>query len=121
MISFVATTPPGARGYPLVDKNRGHLDISAPDIRAVKSRIEALGGQQMSGYEDGGFLVMADPEGNEFCVVSTGPIDFGEEGRTHYLETYDPDTAPCAIASGELIHDALPQLVVRPWSHGPPG
>jgi predicted enzyme related to lactoylglutathione lyase len=63
-----------------------HLDISGPNIRAVKDRIEALGGQQIDGYEDGGFLVMADPEGNEFCVVPAGPIDFDEEGRTHYLE-----------------------------------
>ena len=68
-----------------VGRNRVHLDISAPDVRVVKDRIEALGGQQIDGYEDGGFLVMADPEGNEFCVVPTGPIDFDEQGRTHYL------------------------------------
>jgi len=71
---------------PKVGKNRVHLDISGPDILAVKDRIEALGGQQIDGYEDGGFLVMADPEGNEFCIVPTGTVDFDEEGRTHYLE-----------------------------------
>ena len=75
---------------PKVGKNRVHLDISGPDIKAVKDRIAALGGQQIDGYEDGGFLVMADPEGNEFCVVPTGPIDFDEEGRTHYLEDLRP-------------------------------
>ena len=69
-----------------VGKNRVHLDISGPDISAVKERIEALGGQQMNGYEDGRFLVMTDPEGNEFCVVPAGAVDFDEEGRTHYLE-----------------------------------
>jgi predicted enzyme related to lactoylglutathione lyase len=69
-----------------IAKNRVHLDISAPDIRAVKDRIEALGGQQIDGYEEGGFLVMADPEGNEFCVVPMGTVDFDEEGRTRYLE-----------------------------------
>lgn len=69
-----------------VGKNRVHLDISGPDVSAVKHRIEALGGQQIGGYEDGGFLVMTDPEGNEFCVVPTGAVDFDEEGRTHYLE-----------------------------------
>jgi predicted enzyme related to lactoylglutathione lyase len=73
-----------------VGKNRVHVDISGPDIIAVKARIEALGGQQIGGYEDGGFLVMADPEGNEFCVVPTGPIDFDEEGRTHYLKNLPP-------------------------------
>jgi predicted enzyme related to lactoylglutathione lyase len=70
---------------PKVGKNRVHLDVSAPDIRAVKDRIEALGGRQINGYEDGGFLVMEDPEGNEFCVVPSGPTDFDDEGGTHYL------------------------------------
>jgi predicted enzyme related to lactoylglutathione lyase len=69
-----------------VGKNRVHFDISGPDISAVKERIEAWGGQQIDGYEDGGFLVMTDPEGNEFCVVPTGAVDFDEEGRTSYLE-----------------------------------
>ena len=73
-----------------VGKNRVHFDISGSDIRAVKERIEALGGQQIDGYEDGGFLVMADPEGNEFCVVPAGPIDFDEEGRTHYFQDLRP-------------------------------
>ena len=73
-----------------VGKNRVHLDISGSDIRAVKERIEALGGQQIDGYEDGGFLVIADPEGNEFCMVPAGPIDFDEEGRTHYFEDLRP-------------------------------
>ena len=71
---------------PKVGKNRVHLDISGPDIGAVKNRVEVLGGHRIDGYEKGGFLVMADPEGNEFCVVPTGTIDFDEEGRTRYLE-----------------------------------
>lgn len=71
---------------PKAGKNRVHLDVSGPDMGAVKHRVEALGGHRIDGYEDGGFLVMADPEGNEFCVVPTGTIDFDEEGRTRYLE-----------------------------------
>lgn len=67
-----------------------HLDISGPDIGIVKDRVEALGGRQLDGYESGGFLVMADPEGNEFCVVPSGPIEFDDEGRTHYLEDLRP-------------------------------
>jgi predicted enzyme related to lactoylglutathione lyase len=71
---------------PKMGKNRVHLDISGPDISALKDRIEALGGQQIHEYDEGGFLVMADPEGNEFCVVPTGTVDFDDEGRAHYLE-----------------------------------
>ncbi len=29
---------------------------------------------------------MADPEGNEFCVLPTGPVDLDDEGRAHYLD-----------------------------------
>jgi hypothetical protein len=29
---------------------------------------------------------MGDPEGNEFCVVPIGPIQFDDEGHTSYLE-----------------------------------
>jgi predicted enzyme related to lactoylglutathione lyase len=75
---------------PKAGKNRVHLDISGPDIGIVKDRVEALGGRQLDGYESGGFLVMADPEGNEFCVVPSGPIEFDDEGRTHYLEDLRP-------------------------------
>src|SRR4051812_7060267 len=52
---------------PKVGKNRVHLDISVSDLVATSRRIEALGGSRVEGYERGGFLVMADPEGNEFC------------------------------------------------------
>ena len=67
-------------------KNRVHLDVSGADISAIKDQVEALGGHRIDGYEDGGFLVMADPEGNEFCVVPAGTVDFDEEGRAHYVE-----------------------------------
>jgi hypothetical protein len=68
-----------------VIKNRVHLDISGRDISAIKERVEVLGGRQIQGYESGGFLVMADPEGNEFCVVPSGPIAFDAAGRTRYF------------------------------------
>ena len=71
---------------PKTGKNRVHLDVAVPDVAAAKLRIEALGGRRADGFEDGGFLVMADPEGNEFCVVPTAPFDFDEQGHTNYLD-----------------------------------
>ena len=70
------------------DKNRLHIDISGPDVVAIKETVEALGGRRVEAYEDGGFLVMADPEGNEFCI---GPEDlkFDVSGRTSYLRDLD--------------------------------
>ncbi|GAA2298910.1 VOC family protein [Streptomyces kunmingensis] len=70
---------------PRAGKNRLHLDISAPEPAAEQARIEELGGRRLEEYADGGFLVMADPEGNEFCVIPEGSVGLDEEGRAHYL------------------------------------
>ncbi|WP_055566716.1 VOC family protein [Streptomyces atriruber] len=67
------------------EKNRLHLDIAASVPAAEQRRVEALGGRRLQGYDDGGFLVMADPEGNEFCVIPDGPFELDDEGRTDYL------------------------------------
>ncbi|GAA3950110.1 VOC family protein [Streptomyces marokkonensis] len=66
-------------------KNRMHFDIASPDPAAEQQRVEALGGRRLEEYADGGFLVMADPEGNEFCVIPDGPFELDDEGRTTYL------------------------------------
>ncbi|MEV1021092.1 VOC family protein [Streptomyces sp. NPDC050264] len=47
--------------------------------------IEGLGGRRLHECADGGFLVMADPEGNGFCVIPEGPVGLDDEGRAHYL------------------------------------
>jgi predicted enzyme related to lactoylglutathione lyase len=71
---------------PKTGKNRMHIDISVSDVAATKVRIEALGGWRVTGYERGGFLVMADPEGNEFCVIPSAPFHFDDDGRADYLD-----------------------------------
>jgi predicted enzyme related to lactoylglutathione lyase len=73
---------------PKLGKNRLHIDISGPDVVAIRERVESLGGRRMDGYEDGGFLVMADPEGNEFCIVPE-VLTFDDSGRTNYLRDLD--------------------------------
>jgi predicted enzyme related to lactoylglutathione lyase len=69
-----------------MSKNRVHIDVAVPDVLASKTKVESLGGQRVHGYETGGFLVMADPEGNEFCLIPVAPLVFDEEGRTDYLD-----------------------------------
>lgn len=66
-------------------KNRLHLDLEAPDPAGEQARVEALGGSRLPEYDPGGFLVMADPEGNEFCVIPKDPIELDDEGRADYL------------------------------------
>ena len=47
-------------------KNRVHLDLFAADPHAEIQRLNALGASVQARYPD--HVLMADPEGNEFCV-----------------------------------------------------
>ena len=57
-------------------KNRMHLDIETSDIEAEAVRLEELGATRLSPdvrFEHGSsWVLMADPEGNEFCVCDGG-------------------------------------------------
>jgi predicted enzyme related to lactoylglutathione lyase len=57
---------------PKQGKNRMHLDIKVPDVEAEVGRLVALGAKRVSDspMEEHGaqWVVMNDPEGNEFCV-----------------------------------------------------
>lgn len=54
-------------------KNRLHLDLRPLDQAAEVARLEALGAKRIeigqSEDADTTWVVMADPEGNEFCVL----------------------------------------------------
>lgn len=52
-------------------KNRLHLDLRPDDQQAEVSRLEGLGGHRVSvgQSDDVSWVVMADPDGNEFCVL----------------------------------------------------
>lgn len=56
---------------PKVVKNRLHLDVFVPggDLEPEVARLRALGATHVRRNDDGGFIVMSDPEGNEFCVA----------------------------------------------------
>jgi predicted enzyme related to lactoylglutathione lyase len=61
---------------PKATKNRMHLDIEVADIEAEVARLVGLGATQVSSgpcSEHGStWFLMADPEGNEFCVCDAG-------------------------------------------------
>jgi hypothetical protein len=62
-------------------KNRLHLDISPVDCTQAEevARLEALGARHADVGQTGAesWVVMADPEGNEFCVLrSLAPGEF---------------------------------------------
>jgi hypothetical protein len=57
-------------------KNRLHLDLRGDDRDAEVDRLLALGATRADvGQGDQTWVVLADPEGNEFCVLSSRAKD----------------------------------------------
>jgi predicted enzyme related to lactoylglutathione lyase len=70
---------------PKTVKNRLHLDVNATDRdqAAEVDRLLALGAQRVDvGQGEVSWVVLADPEGNEFCVLSrrVEPLDAPASG-----------------------------------------
>ena len=63
------TVPEGKGG-----KNRLHIDLNPDDQRAEVDRLIELGAARIDiGQGDVPWVVLADPEGNEFCVLTPHP------------------------------------------------
>lgn len=56
---------------PTPGRRRLHLDTHVDDMEGAVARILDLGGSHVEDHEVGGFAwkVMADPDGNEFCIA----------------------------------------------------
>jgi predicted enzyme related to lactoylglutathione lyase len=58
---------------PKVAKNRLHFDLAPTgheDVRVEVDRLVSLGARRIDGEGDLGRVVLADPDGNEFCVLT---------------------------------------------------
>ena len=44
-----------------------HLDLACDDVDAELARLRELGARVVEGHEN--LTVLADPEGNEFCLL----------------------------------------------------
>ena len=53
---------------------RVHVDLGVGDREAAKARVLELGGRHVADHHIGdfGWSIMADPEGNEFCIAVHG-------------------------------------------------
>ena len=59
---------------PTPGKNRVHLDFSAADVDAEVSRLVAAGASEVGRHrfsENFRWVVLADPEGNAFCIAGS--------------------------------------------------
>ena len=67
---------PGLIFVPVSDqksaKNRLHLDFRPDDRDAEVARLLSLGATRVDlGQDESSWIVLADPEGNEFCVLGS--------------------------------------------------
>jgi predicted enzyme related to lactoylglutathione lyase len=64
---------------PKTAKNRMHLDLLVEDLEKAVARLESLGATRLTVSArqefDQRWYVLADPEGNEFCVAPDHPAD----------------------------------------------
>ncbi|GDY30334.1 VOC family protein [Gandjariella thermophila] len=79
--TWVVLTPPSGDGpnislgrseTPVQDRPRVHLDLYTADQAGEVDRLLALGATRVdwADYPEGAdFVVLADPEGNRFCVI----------------------------------------------------
>ncbi|GAB2609158.1 VOC family protein [Pseudactinotalea suaedae] len=51
-----------------ITKNRVHVDLAADDVASEVARLVALGATVIRDTGSG-TIVLADPEGNEFCLI----------------------------------------------------
>jgi len=54
-------------------KNRAHIDLGVTDLGSAVLRVVDLGGTKLDEISEYGitWAVMADPDGNEFCLVQS--------------------------------------------------
>jgi hypothetical protein len=63
-------------------KNRLHLDFRPADRDAAVARLLGLGASRADvGQGDESWVVLADPEGNEFCVLSARDMAVDDVNR----------------------------------------
>jgi predicted enzyme related to lactoylglutathione lyase len=71
-VTFDSVTNP----TPKTVKNRWHLDLATDDADATIDKALSAGATAASDFEASpDFIVMRDPEGNEFCVLRHAPAD----------------------------------------------
>jgi predicted enzyme related to lactoylglutathione lyase len=56
---------------PRVGKNRLHIDLFTDDLDTEIDRVKHLGGSEVARFTDDGWVVMADLDGNQFCLVGS--------------------------------------------------
>jgi hypothetical protein len=82
-----------------VAKNRLHIDLRPDDRDAEVARAEAMGATRVDiGQGDTTWVVLADPEGNEFCILRAFTPEEVAEQAAEEATTLATATAGEAVA-----------------------
>jgi GNAT superfamily N-acetyltransferase len=98
-------------------KNRLHLDLRPDDQQAEVARLEALGARRVDvGQGEVRWVVLADPEGNEFCVLHPLPTDAVSDAGSGQdaalpdgVDRIERATSPRQVTEAAHLLDAPPQ------------
>jgi hypothetical protein len=72
--------------------------------------IDCADPERLKGYETGGFLVMADPEGNEFCIIPKDPFELDDAGA-HQLPEQPRSPTQAAMRTALANESREPPLI----------
>ncbi len=89
---------PSERRYP---RSNLHLDVVVDDLEGMVQRAVELGGSVLRepvSEGDGGFAVLADPEGNRFCLVVDCGNRWSDRQRSLLSRAARPSGCPSARA-----------------------
>jgi hypothetical protein len=64
---------------PRTVKNRVHLDLRVTDVATEAARLVGLGAREVARVED--WIVLADPEGGEFCIQPPRQAPYRDHGE----------------------------------------
>lgn len=112
---------------PKTGKNRIHLDLVSESVdhqRTVVERLIGLGARRVDVGQtpDADHVILADPEGNEFCIVLRGKVlaDTGFLGAVVF-EPANPATGYFwAQATGwPVVYDQDAEIAIRADGQGP--
>ena len=103
-------------------KNRVHLDLRPDDQETEIERLEVLGAIRVDvGQRDVPWVVMADPEGNEFCVLRSRESSHQAGGVTARGQAVNPQVVRSrAQASRAAVRSDVARGSLRSAAAPPP-
>ena len=101
-------------------KNRLHLDLRTPDLDAEVRRVLDLGARLLTREpvtEDGwSWHILADPDGNEFCVLQPPGIHRHERPINHTIVSCRDQQRSAAFLTGSSACPPPPDSAISSWS-----